>query len=71
MNDSDHATDALAYSIMSGVMDVVPSHRKLMDWIVPPTLYCFMLLFVSLTLYAVLSKFIDGMISISQGLLIQ
>jgi hypothetical protein len=71
VNDFDHAADAIAYSIMSGVMDLVPSRRKLMDWLVPPTLYCFMVLFVTLTLYEVLSKFIDGMASLTQGLLIQ
>jgi hypothetical protein len=42
-----------------------------MDWLVPPTLYCFMVLFVTLTLFEVLSKFIDGMASLTQGLMIQ
>jgi hypothetical protein len=71
VNDFDHAADSMAYAIMSGIGDLVPSRRKVMDWLVPPTLYCFMLLFVTLTLYEVLSKFIEGVASVSQGLLIQ
>jgi hypothetical protein len=71
VNDSDHSADAMAYAIKSGIGGLVPTRRKMMDWLVPPTLYCFMLLFVTLTLYEVLSKFIEGMAAITQGLLIQ
>jgi hypothetical protein len=71
VNDFDHAADSMAYAIMSGIADLVPTRRKVMDWLVPPTLYCFMVLFVTLTLFEVLSKFIDGMASLTQGLMIQ
>jgi hypothetical protein len=71
MSDLDHAADAMAYTIMSGFAELVPTRRKLLDWLVPPTLYCFMVLFVTLTLYEVMSKFVDGMAAISQGILVQ
>jgi hypothetical protein len=71
MNDLDHAADSMAYTIMSGIGNLVPKPRKLMDWLVPPMLYCFMVLFVTLTLYEIMSKFIEGVASASQGLLIQ
>jgi hypothetical protein len=71
VNESDHAADSMAYAIRSGIGNIVPSRRKIMDWLVPPTLYCFMLLFVTLTLYEVMSKLIEGMAYVSQGLLIQ
>jgi hypothetical protein len=39
MSDLDHAADAMAYTIMSGFAELVPTRRKLLDWLVIATLY--------------------------------
>lgn len=65
----DHAADAMAYSIMSGLIKKKAQKRRLGDKLIPMTLYCFMVLFVTLTLYEVFSKFIEIAASTYHGVI--